>query len=68
MSVKPENLQHVSSTCESQTDEHALRYAVIDHYIGQTTIALRRNALVVDASDEKRREEDDEAHSAITVS
>jgi len=53
---------------EQTTGECALRYAVIYHYIRQTTIALRRNALIIDTSDEKCREEDDEAHSAIIVS
>jgi hypothetical protein len=68
MRVKPENLQGGKLKREQTTVEYALRNAVIYHYIGQTPVALRRNTFVVDTSDEKRREEDDEAHGAVVMS
>jgi hypothetical protein len=53
---------------EQTTGKCALRDAVIYYYIGQTTIALRRNALVVDTTNEERCKENDEANSAVMMS
>ena len=64
--MKPENLRCVSSRAKGD-DTCALRDAVIYYNIRQTTIALCRNALVVDTTNEKRRKEYDEAHGAVTI-